>query len=261
MIGTNQIKPPDEITPEMIERVKKRNQQAIANWPKILEAKKKAEIKTNSLWSGDREISFRFKDWVPAKQKDHDLAFEVGKRAFVLAKLMEQKPINVVLTGNRGTGKTSLALAMVGKVATETGQSWIFINTQELHGLISKQFDYPEIKQRLNQIQGAIVGVKSGDGSWYRKPADILVLDDFGTEGGMNGTRSVHKTMQEWLYQVSNARIDLSSNQLTGSTIITTNLSSNDLMDMYDTKLISRLVTKNPEQTVDFNNLEDIRNG
>lgn len=89
-----------------------------------------------------------------------------------------------------------------------------------------------------------------------------MVLDDFGTEGGQKSDElRVRRDMQEWLYQASNARIDLQNNQPTGSTIITTNNTSNELLRMYDPKLISRIVTKNPQRIIDFTKAKEVRNG
>lgn len=254
--------PQQPLTAEDIERVKARINGIERSWGKMWTDKLKDQIEQQSLWSGGQRLQFSFSDWDPNRQPDSQLGADTGNQAYLLAKKMEQESINVNLFGNRGTGKTSLALAMIDKVSKDSGKSWLFINTVELANLISRSYQYPESREQLNELYKAITGIKSGDGSWYRKPVDVLVLDDFGTEGGQKSDElRVRRDMQEWLYSASNARIDLQNNQPTGSTIITTNNTSNELLRMYDPKLISRIVTKNPQHVIDFTKAKDVRNG
>lgn len=256
------MQPPVEITPEKRAEIQARIDGIPKKWGALLADQERKEIADNSLWSGNQPLAFSFADWQPAKQPDEGLGRKVGNQAFLLAKKMEATPVNVNLFGTRGSGKTSLALAIVDKVAKETGQSWLFVNTTELASLIGQQYEYPELKGKLDRLYKAITGIKSGDGSWYRKPVDILVLDDFGTEGGQKSDNlKVRRDMQEWLYRASNARIDIQNNRPTGSTIITTNNISSELLAMYDSKLISRIVTKQPENVINFTKLKDVRNG
>lgn len=254
--------PQQPLTAEEIERVKARINGIERSWGKLWTDKLKDQIEHQSLWSRGQRLQFSFNDWDPSRQPDNQLGANIGNQAYILAKKMEQEPINVNLFGNRGTGKTSLALAMIDKVSKDSDKSWLFINTVELANLISRSYQYPESREQLNQLYKAITGIKSGDGSWYRKPVDVLALDDFGTEGGQNSDElRVRRDMQEWFYRASNARIDLQNNQPTGSTIITTNNTSNELLRMYDSKLISRIVTKDPLHVIDFTKAKDVRNG
>lgn len=254
--------PQQPLTAKEIERVKARINKIERSWGKMWTDKLKDQIEQQSLWSGGQRLHFSFNDWNPNRQPDSQLGADTGNQAYLLAKKMEQESINVNLFGNRGTGKTSLALAMIDKVSKDSGKSWLFINTVELANLISRSYQYPESREQLNELYKAITGIKSGDGSWYHKPVDVLVLDDFGTEGGQKSDElRVRRDMQEWLYRASNARIDLQNNQPTGSTIITTNNTSNELLRMYDPKLISRIVTKDPLHVIDLTKAKDVRNG
>ena len=90
----------------------------------------------------------------------------------------------------------------------------------------------------------------------------VLLLVDFGTEGGMKkDLRPVRKNMQDALYSVANARlaVDKKTGKRTKSTIVTTNNSPQQLLAMYNDKLISRLIPKEQEQIVLFDGLEDVR--
>ncbi|MCM0599199.1 ATP-binding protein [Weissella fabalis] len=174
-------------------------------------------------------------------------------RAYRLAKKMTIEPTNVFLIGGKGSGKTSIALAMLAMLR-ET-KSVMFVNTAELLRLITGRYDYPDFKKRLIDIERAMNEV------------DVLVLDDFGTEGGIRSDLSnpkdafkqVHKDMQEMLYRVLNARFDMNKNKVARSTIVTTNNLQEQLEMMYDTKIISRLIPKNKEQRLAFNGMQDVR--
>nr|WP_276508939.1 ATP-binding protein [Periweissella fabalis] len=166
---------------------------------------------------------------------------------------MTIEPTNVFLIGGKGSGKTSIALAMLAMLR-ET-KSVMFVNTAELLRLITGRYDYPDFKKRLIDIERAMNEV------------DVLVLDDFGTEGGIRSDLSnpkdafkqVHKDMQEMLYRVLNARFDMNKNKVARSTIVTTNNLQEQLEMMYDTKIISRLIPKNKEQRLAFNGMQDVR--
>ena len=71
----------------------------------------------------------------------------------------------------------------------------------------------------------------------------------------------MRKDMQDALYSVANARlaVDKKTGKRTKSTIVTTNNSPQQLLAMYNDKLISRLIPKEQEKIVLFDGLEDIR--
>lgn len=213
---------------------------------------KRRQYYSMSLWTGNQRLKFTFNDWHVDLQPG-DTAKEIGNRAYKLAKKMTIEPTNVFLIGGKGSGKTSIALAMMDMLR-ET-KSVMFVNTAELLRLITGRYDYPDFKKRLIDIERAMNEV------------DVLVLDDFGTEGGIRSDLSnpkdafkqVHKDMQEMLYRVLNARFDMNKNKVARSTIVTTNNLQEQLEMMYDTKIISRLITKNKEQRLAFNGMQDVR--
>ncbi|MBS6380684.1 MAG: hypothetical protein KH407_04990 [Streptococcus sp.] len=91
--------------------------------------------------------------------------------------------------------------------------------------------------------------------------ANILILDDFGTEGGLvsrimePGYKGAHANLQQLMYEVANARFGKSDKM----TIITTNNTNQELERIYDPKIVSRLVTKKKEHRIAFNGMEDVR--
>ena len=212
-----------------------------------LNRKKARAIYRYSVFPGNVPAKFTFEKWRPEMQTDFQKSRDLGNRAYKLAKQMQKTPKNVILFGPRGTGKTSLALAMLTGLRDQD-QSGLFISTAELSNLMGLQYDAPDVRKRLAGIERAM------------KEAEVLVLDDFGTEGGMKlDIKPVRRDMQELMYRVANARLDFESNTPCLSTIITTNNEMDELERMYNSKLISRIIPKSKDCTLNFEKLTDVR--
>lgn len=205
-----------------------------------------------SLWTGNQPVKFTFADWKTDKQVDKKQAAEIGNRAWTLAKMIANgQNMNVYLAGNPGTGKTSLALAMVDKIRNESGKTALFVSTDALAELYSRRFDDQATQNRLYEL----IDLMQGNRQLKIDPVDVLVLDDFGTEGGMRtDTKSqVRVDMQKGLFSVADARFGKFT------TIVTTNNKTSELQEMYNEKLLSRLITRNPEHRLTFNGMVDVR--
>lgn len=205
-----------------------------------------------SLWTGNQPVKFTFDDWKVDKQADKKQAAEIGNRAWTLAKMIAgDQSMNVYLAGNPGTGKTSLALAMVDKIRNESGKTALFVSTDALAELYSRRFDDKQVQNRLY----GLIDLMQGNRQLKIEPVDVLVLDDFGTEGGMRtDTKSqVRVDMQKGLFSVADARYGKFT------TIVTTNNKTSELTEMYNEKLLSRLITRNPEHRLTFNGMVDVR--
>lgn len=205
-----------------------------------------------SVWSGSASKRFKFEDWDVKVQPDSQLAADIGNQAYKLTQKIHKQHMNILLLGKGGVGKTSLALAMLYKLAEK--YSVMFVSTTELVAMLSNQYTYIDSRERLQKIEAAM------------KTVDVLVLDDFGTEGGMkviNGSsehiQPVRKDMQELLFRVADERIDAQRNCAKRTTIITTNNTQKQLEMMYNPKLISRLLPKAEEQRIKFNGMGDVR--
>lgn len=243
--------------------MKANNDKHVGEWNQRLKRQKFDHIYKQSLWSGRTPIAFNFSSWDSSKQISKQNAEQLKQKAQQLAQQMltpDDKPFNVMFEGSPGTGKTSLAIAMIDYVRHH-GYRWgyikhpdgaekykryvdvLFLATDEMLELVYHSMDGDG--QARNQLQQVVK---------FAKAADVLILDDFGTEGGMKGTiRPVHKTMQELMYDINNARFGKKY------TIITTNNTVEELRAMYNVKLISRLIPTNADHTLNFNGLTDVR--
>lgn len=217
---------------------------------KQMEIQKAMVYLDKSLWPAGIPISFTFGDWQPNKQPDQEKARKIGNKAWLIAKEAEKnKLFNVALLGSPGTGKTSLALAIADKLKQDKSWSWMFVSTTELKSLVEAQFDAYDVKSKLDNVKRAM------------KEVNVLILDDFGTEGGLvsrinePGYKGAHANLQQLMYEVANARY----NKQDKMTIITTNNTTEELERIYDPKIISRLVTQNKAHRIAFNGMSDVR--
>lgn len=210
----------------------------------VMRKRNKYRFYNNSLWSGD-PVKFTFADWDVYKQPNVDLAKNTGNKAYILAAEIAKKPINVLMLGNPGTGKTSLAVAMMHRLQEQFDKTAMLVSTDSMSRMFSHMYDSPDAartKYQMKLLVKAMIEV------------DVLVLDDFGTEGGMRGAiREVRKDMQERLYDVADARFGKKS------TIVTSNNTTAELAQMYNAKLLSRLITRNDDHKITFDGMEDVR--
>jgi len=204
-----------------------------------------------SVWSGNVRLQFKFSDWDVQKQSNVEVARKLGNQAFVLAKQLKTAKFNVLLSGLYGVGKTSLALAIADQLQ-QAGQTIMFVSTAELLRLVNDKYEAPDVRMRLIEITKAM------------KSVDVLIIDDFGTEGGKatdNGYyKPVHRDLQTMMYQVANARCDFEHNEVKHSTIVTTNNTRGQLESMYDKKIVDRLLSKVPEHQLLFDEMKGVRN-
>lgn len=210
----------------------------------VMRKRNKYRYYNNSLWSGD-PVKFTFADWDVHKQPDVELAKLTCTKAHALTEEIAKKPINVLMLGNPGTGKTSLAVAMMHRLQEQFDKTAMLVSTDSMSRMFSHMYDSPDAaktKYQMKLLVKAMIEV------------DVLVLDDFGTEGGMRGAiREVRKDMQERLYDVADARFGKKS------TIVTSNNTTAELAQMYNAKLLSRLITRNDDHKITFDGMEDVR--
>lgn len=130
---------------------------------------------------------------------------------------------NTIITGNPGVGKSHLAISMLKGVNEniKPNASCLFISVNELMRLIKDSFNQKDSRYTESKMVNFLGQV------------NLLVLDDLGSEASFKReTREASEYVQQVLFGVLNKR---------NRTIITTNLSSDELSQIYNPKLLSRM--------------------
>ncbi len=128
-----------------------------------------------------------------------------------------EKPINVLMLGATGLGKTHLTSAMA-KTIIEKGNDVYYATAT---GLFS---DY-----EMNRFGNSISSEATGDTGKYIT-CDLLIIDDLGTE-------VINQFTCSCLYDLINSRLNRNK-----STIINTNFSAEDLRKKYTDRICSRIL-------------------
>ncbi|MEE6716130.1 ATP-binding protein [Schleiferilactobacillus harbinensis] len=151
---------------------------------------------------------------------------------------------NTIFTGNPGAGKTHLAMAMAAAVNEhiQPDASCLFVSVNELIRRIKDSFSNkqsPYTEEHMTRLLGL---------------ANLLVLDDLGSEASFRrNTNEASDWVQQVLFGILNKRH--------GRTIITTNLTSTQLTDIYNPKLLSRMYlgVKKNDTIIKFSETDDMR--
>lgn len=206
----------------------------------------------HSLWGGASFGKFTFDDWLPEKQKEVQKAKKIKQQGLAIAKALETKSFNVFFAGGAGTGKTVLSLAIANHL--KGSKTFMFISTPELYRLVVDYNESEDTRLR-NKIKR-----KNIERAMYE--CDVLLLDDFGSETGMiSGFKEAANAYQIYLLGMINKRNDSKDNQgdRNKATIVTSNNSFMELQKMFNSKLLDRLITKNPDNSIIFSGLESLR--
>lgn len=166
------------------------------------------------------------------------------KNARLMAKrLIDGEVFNAIFSGKTGRGKSHLAMSILKAVnehATNDWKSCLFIAYYELLALIRNSYNDKTMDSEHVWVDRLI-------------DVDVLVIDDLGAEiGAIGSERTSNDFSNRMLYRILNGRQDK-------STLITTNLSREQLRQKYDEKTISRLYRKTSGNVLGFYKSEDKR--
>lgn len=152
------------------------------------------------------------------------------------------KPVHAVLTGNAGSGKTHLSVAVAWDILERSNydKRCLFISYAEL--LDQLKFAYGDEQARKSIIGNLIPEIKT---------VDLLVLDDVGAELGVQGSKSTDHN-NDMLNRIVEARQDR-------ATIFTTNLSGKPLTEAYGDRIVSRMMKNSSGLVYKFTETKDKR--
>lgn len=203
----------------------------------------------DSLWPSGRKATFTLERWLPEKQPDVATAKRIKAQASDVLQRLNSKAFNVFLHGPAGVGKTAMTLAILDAFNQWTNKTTMFVSAVALREAIMFDFNDNYARDKLKRVEKSMLEV------------DVLVIDDFGSEVGMSGNgKQATERLQQFYMRVADGRYEVDENdKRTKCTIITSNNTRGELMAMYNDKLISRLVTKKPENVLLFVGLEDLR--
>lgn len=150
------------------------------------------------------------------------------------------KQFNTLLTGTPGGGKTHLAWGMLKVINdnAQPAQRCLFINFSNALTIIKSGFGKLEPKWTQETVTDLAL------------KADLLVLDDLGTESSMGRSTGPTQWVSDMLYDILEGQKRV---------IVTSNLSLDEIQRTYDPKLVSRLLRGSRGHIVSFDGVEDKR--
>lgn len=203
-------------------------------------------LKKRSLFNQENALVNEYKD---IDKNSPETFRELTKRSMSIVRDFANKNLyTVILTGKAGTGKTMLTSCMLNKLNQETYLRCLFVSVPAMYDLVMSKFSKDSDKniekkqERLYHLMNDI------------KEADVIALDDLGSETSLKSeVVEANQTFQDTLFKIGEII-------QTKGLIISTNNSSSDFQEMYNPKITSRLLTKNPAHIFSFpENLEDKR--
>lgn len=234
------IKDIPKLTPEQIAEHDRQVEERLVNQYK--QSKADNFLKLRSLYNEKNVLNSSFKNVEPVSDEFKTIA---QKSAQMAKEIASGQRYNIILSGTAGAGKTMLATCVLNYVSKHSTKptNCLFLSVSELADLAYSQYNREEYERqaRYHQLFKDI------------KDTDVLLLDDLGTESSMQAnTQEAANTIQKALFRIG----DLMQGKCI---IITTNNTEQQLCSIYNTKIVSRLLTSNKEHILNFGNVEDYR--
>lgn len=153
---------------------------------------------------------------------------------------------NTILSGKPGSGKTHLATSIIKAVNEHSGdqqfagfyQKCLFISIVSLMQNVKKSWDDSSYKWTDDYAEKLL------------KRADLLVIDDLGSESRMENGREAKQWVQAFLIRILEGQHRV---------IFTTNLTIDELHETYNAKLVSRMLAGSNNHIIEFKDVKDNR--
>ncbi|WP_084038399.1 DnaA ATPase domain-containing protein [Brochothrix campestris] len=158
------------------------------------------------------------------KQHEQEQAIETSKE--VIKRAIKGEAFSYWLIGNAGVGKSHIAWGILNTINeyTKANKKCLYLNVPKMFDKIYHSFNNKE----SNTTQSYFIELVT--------EADVVVLDDLGAE---TGTVNSNNAASNFTTTVLNK---ITSELQTKPSIITTNLSKDELVNMYDARTVSRLM-------------------
>lgn len=224
---------------------KKEREEAQRFTAQMMRNKYTGMLHRQSLFSEKNVLNHHFKEIEAPDEPTKRIAKQVRQFAGEYA---NGSHFNLLLMGRAGAGKTLLASCLMNYVNDHSPKptGCLFISVPLLYDLALARSRGDDIRKReqMNHVEKAI------------RQAELLVLDDLGSESNMQSDfiRQASNFTQRILFEVADSRIGK-------MTVITTNYTGEELQNIYESKIISRLMPPptSPEHVINFDELPDRR--
>lgn len=198
---------------------------------------RKQHMYHSSIFNEPGVLDQHFKDF----KADTQAQKNVLMRTRILTKrIIDGEKLKAVFTGDAGAGKTMLAVCLLNNINENQD-----LNLTCLFISFPKLMDWERIKaggtdqERVLRIESAI------------KKADVVVWDDLGSETAMQDFRAGQQNTEASEY-TQKVLFNLADSRKDKVDVFTTNNTSSQLTQIYNPKLISRMLTKKPENIIKF---------
>ncbi|AMB93273.1 ATP-binding protein [Aerococcus sp. UMB8608] len=220
----------------------RREQQRLKEvWDDYQRSKTSRVLHDKSIFDDETLESASFKTYqtkLPEQDRNKAKAIEIAK------KYLNGEVFNTILTGNAGAGKSHLAMSILKSVNeySRPYKKCLFVSWDKVVREIRTGYFS---KDSSGLDEGATIDLLTD--------VDLLVIDDLGAElGAIDTSKGATDYVVRLLYAVMNGR-------QTKSTIFTTNLTSVQIKDNYDSKTSSRIMKRSAESSIVFKETEDQR--
>ena len=220
------------------ERDKREHQRSIEFTKKNIQVKRKG-IFGSSLVSDFNDLQYNFADF---KTDTPNQASELKQAKNIANRIYFGETGNFLFTGEPGLGKSMLAVSILnGLNSRDTTLSCYFLSFAMFVNNSQMAFKGEFLKRDNYKVEECV------------KNCDVLVIDDLGSESSLRSeTSEATNYAQRILFRFADYRKNKTN-------IITTNNTGRELQQLYDPKIISRLMTKKATNTIKFSG-SDMRN-